>query len=102
MTPHTSDIATTRLFWTRQVQRLAMLTTIDLHLIAKGLPNVAAGLLQHVSQVEPALQMSAAELAFFVGLVAGALELLLVLELVLGELRRVGRAHLGHEGSIAQ
>ena len=78
-----------------------MLATIDLHLIAKGLPNVAAGLLQHVSQVEPAFQMSAAELPFFIGLVAGALQGFLVLEFVLGELRRIGRAHLGHEGSIA-
>src|SRR5664279_4627312 len=78
-----------------------MLATIDLHLIAKGLPDVAAGLLQHVSQVEPAFQMSATELPFFIGLVAGALQGLLVFELVLGKLGRIGRACVRHEGSIA-
>lgn len=78
-----------------------MLAAIDLHVIAKGLPNVAAGLLQHVRQVEPAFQMPAAKLTFFIGLVAGALKLLLVLELVLGKLGRISRDHLGHEGSIA-
>jgi hypothetical protein len=78
-----------------------MLTTIDFHLIAEGLPDVAAGLLQHVSQVEPAFQMSTAQLPFFIGLVAGPLEGLLVLELVLGKVGRISRVHFGHEGSIA-
>src|ERR1019366_4628521 len=45
--------------------------------------------------------MPAAELAFLVRLVAGALERLLVLELVLGKLWWISGDHLGHEGSIA-
>src|ERR1039458_10704710 len=45
--------------------------------------------------------MSTAKLPFFIGLVAGALKLLLVFELVLGKLWWISGGHLGHEGSIA-
>src|ERR1039458_4856489 len=45
--------------------------------------------------------MSTAKLPFFIGLVAGALKLLLVFELVLGKLWWISGDHLGHEGSIA-
>src|SRR5208337_321980 len=96
-----SNILAARFLFARQIQSLAVLTTIDFRLVAKGLPDVAASLLQHVGQIKPALQMSATELALCVWFVAGALERFLVLHLVFWELRGFCLRGLGHKGSIA-
>src|SRR5271157_1363781 len=97
----TSNILVSRLLFARQVQRLAVLTTIDFRLVAKALAHIATGLLQHIGQIEPALQMSAAELALCVRLVTGALERLLIFHLMFGKLRGFSLHGLRHKGSIA-
>ena len=58
-----------------------MLAAVDFGVFAPGFLCVATGLLNHVRSVEPTLQMSAAELAFLVLLVAGALSRFLDLTL---------------------
>src|SRR5580658_420262 len=50
-----------------------MFAAVDLGVRSPGFFGVAAGLLDDVGRVEPAFQMAAAELAFFVFLVTGAL-----------------------------
>lgn len=72
----------------RQVKRLAMLTSIYLRVRSPGFFRVAAGLLDHVGGIKPALQMSAAEFAFGVFFVAGTLSRLLDFHFVMGKLRR--------------
>src|SRR5208283_1288809 len=52
-------------------------------------------LLDHIGRVEPALQVAAAKLSFFVFLVAGALPSLLDFHFVMGKLRRSVRARSG-------
>src|SRR5206468_12135587 len=61
--------------------------TVNFAIVAVGFANVAAGLLQYVGGVEPALQVATAQLALRVLLIAGALQRLLVLHLVFGKLR---------------
>ena len=73
-----------------------MLATVDFGVLAPGFFRVATGLLNHIRSVEPALQMSAAELAFLVLLVAGALSRLLNLDLVMRKLRRSLPVRSGH------
>ena len=82
-----------------QVERLAMFAAIDLSLRSPGFFSIAAGLLDYVLAVEPALQMAAAEFSFFVLLVAGALPCLLDLDLMVGELRNILRARSGYFAS---
>ena len=77
------------------MQRLAMLAVVDFGVFAPGFLGVTTGLLNHVRSVEPTLQMSAAELAFLVLLVAGALSRFLDLDLVM----RTLRSRLGVRGS---
>ncbi len=84
------NVDATRFLGTGQVERLAMLTAIDLGIFSPGLFGIAAGLLLHVFRVEPALEMTAAELALGVLLIAGALPRLLDLDPVPGELRYFG------------
>ncbi len=50
-----------------------MLATIDLGIGSPGFFCVAAGLLQNVSGIKPALQVAAAKLSLLVFFVAGAL-----------------------------
>jgi hypothetical protein len=69
-----------------------VLTAVNFGVRPPGFFNVAAGLLDHVSSVGPAFQMAAAELAFLVLLVAGALPVLFDLDLMMGKLRRSLRA----------
>jgi len=85
--------------WIRQIKRLAVFAAVDFRIPSPGFFGVAAGLLDHVSPVGPALQMAAAELAFLVLLVAGALPVLFDLDLVMGKLRRSLRARSGHFAS---
>src|SRR5216683_7269091 len=85
-----------RVFRTGQIQRLAMLAAVDFGILAPRFLSVATGLLDHIRSVEPALQMSAAELAFLVLLVAGTLSRLLNLDLVMRKLRRSLRVGSGH------
>src|SRR6266516_6421756 len=73
-----------------------MLTTIDFRVRPVGLLDVAALSLDHVSLVRPKLQVPAAELAFLVFLVAGALPSLLDLDLVVGKLWNIVRAGSDH------
>src|SRR5260370_30053087 len=72
-----------RVFRTGQIQRLAMFAAVDFGVPAPSFLGVATGPLTHIRSVEPALQMSAAELAFLVLLVAGTLSGLLNLHLTL-------------------
>ena len=71
----------------RQIKRLAVLAAVDFCVRSPGFFRVAAGLLDHVLRVKPALQMSATEFAFFVFLVTGALSRLLGLDLMMRKLR---------------
>ena len=73
-----------------------MLAAVDLGVFAPSFLCVATGLFDHIRGVEPALQMSAAELPFFVLLVAGTLSRLLNLDLVMRKLRRSLCARSGH------
>ena len=73
-----------------------MLAAVDFGILAPGFFRVATGLLNHIRSVEPALQMSAAELAFLIPLVAGTLSRLLNLDLVMRKLRRSLRVRSGH------
>ena len=73
-----------------------MLAAVDFGVLAPGFFRVATGLLNHIRSVEPALQMSAAELAFLVLLVAGTLSRFLNLDLVMRKLGRSLRIRSGH------
>jgi hypothetical protein len=85
-----------RVLRTGQIQCLAMFATVDFGVLTPGFFRVATGLLNHIRSVEPAFQMSAAELAFLVLLVAGTLSRLLNLDLVMRKLRRSLRVRSGH------
>src|SRR5271157_1550816 len=95
------NIPASRFLFARQIQRFTVLTTVDFHLVAKRLPDIATGLLQHIGQIEPALQVSAAQLALRVRLVAGALERLLIFHLMFRKLRGFCLRGLRHKCSIA-
>jgi len=73
-----------------------MLAAVYLGVFAPSFLCVATGLFDHIRGVEPALQMSAAELPFFVLLVAGTLSRLLNLDLVMRKLRRSLCVRSGH------
>src|SRR6202007_3217158 len=73
----TSYVDAAGAFGVWQVQCFAGFATIDLRIGSPGLFDAAALLLDSVGGVEPTLQMTAAELAFLVLLVAGALARLL-------------------------
>src|SRR5260370_38360636 len=73
-----------------------MLAPVDFGVLAPGFFRVATCLLNHIRSVEPALQMSAAELAFLVLLVAGTLSRFLNLDLVMRKLGRSSRVRSGH------
>ncbi len=73
-----------------------MLAAVDFGILAPGFFRVATGLLDHIRSVEPPLQMSTAELALLVLLVAGSLSRFLNLDLVMRKLRRSLRVRSGH------
>ena len=83
-----SNIKTTRLLGIRQIKCLAMFATIDFGIAAPSFFDIPAGLLQDIGSVEPAFEMTAAKLAFFVLLVASPLSRFLNFDFVLGKLRR--------------
>ena len=64
-----------------------MLAAVNFGVFAPGFFHVSASLLDHVIAIEPTLQMSTAEFALFVLLIAGTLIELLDLYLVFGKLR---------------
>ena len=72
-----------------------MFAAIDFGIRSPGLLGIATGLLDHVRGVEPALQVSAAEFALGVFLVAGTLARLLDLHFVM---RKLGRSSRGFGG----
>src|ERR1700678_1277605 len=57
----------------REIERLAMFAAVALGIRSPGFLRVAASLLDDILRVEPAFQMSAAELALLIFLVAGTL-----------------------------
>ena len=65
-----------------------MFAAVNLGVWAPGFFSIAAGLLDYVLAVEPALQMAAAKFTFFVFLVAGALSGLLDFDFMMRKLRR--------------
>src|SRR5215510_12886389 len=71
-----------------QVQSLAVLAAIDFHVRPPGFLDATALLFGCVGHVEPALQMTAAELPLIVFLVAGPLAWFLDFDFVLGKLRK--------------
>ena len=73
-----------------QIKSLAMLAAIYFRIRSPGLLRVAAGLLDNIGCVEPALEMPAAELTLGVLFVAGALPWLLEFHSVVGKLRGSG------------
>src|SRR5206468_6953104 len=86
--PPAGDVLAARIVGARQIDRLAMLAAVDLGMLAIGFLHVAAILLDDVGHIEPALQVTTAQLALLVSLVAGALPLLLELYLVVRKLLR--------------
>ena len=76
----------------RQIERLAVFAAVDFGIRPPGFFSVAARLLDYIFGVEPAFQMTAAELAFLILLVAGALPRLFDLDLMMGKLGRSLRA----------
>jgi len=66
-----------------------VLAAIDLGVFTPGFFHISASLFDNVIHIKPPLQMSAAELALFVLLVAGTLVELLDLDFVLGALRNL-------------
>src|SRR5664279_540626 len=81
------DVDPPRIFRTGQVERLAEFAAIDFGVRSPCFLHAAALLFDHVGGVEPALQMSATELALFVFFVAGTLARLLDLDFVVRKLR---------------
>lgn len=73
-----------------------MLAAIDFSLLAKRLTHVPTRLLQYIRHIEPTFQVTAAQLTFLILFVACPLERLLVLDFVLGKLRRYDLA-LSHD-----
>src|ERR1700691_1777791 len=63
-----------------------MFAAVDFRVRSPGFLGIAAGALHHIGGIEPALQMSAAELALFVFFIAGALPFLLDFYFVMGKL----------------
>src|ERR1700693_948036 len=68
-----------------------MLTAIHLRIRSPGLFRIATALFDHVSRVEPALEVPAAELALGVLLIAGTLFRLLDFHFVMWKLRGSSR-----------
>src|SRR6266853_7026929 len=85
--PGARDVHPTRIFGIRQIERLTKFAAINFGVRSPGFRHITAFLFEHVGGVEPALQMSAAELALFVFLVAGTLSRLLDLYFVVRKLR---------------
>ena len=75
-----------RVFRTGQIQRLAMLAAVHFSILSPSLRHVAARLFDRVGHVIPAFEMSAAEFAFGIQLIAGALSRFLDFDFVMGKL----------------
>jgi hypothetical protein len=73
-----------------QVQGLAVLATVYFSVVPPCAGYITAFLLNHISGVKPALQMSAAELAFGVLLVTGALSQLFEFDFMIRKLLGFG------------
>src|ERR1700730_68394 len=85
------DVHPARILGTRQVERLTEFAAINFGVGSPGFLHITAFLFEDVGGVEPAFQVSAAELALLVFLVAGTLARLLHLNCVLGKLRNRAR-----------
>src|ERR1700681_4928939 len=85
------DVHSTRVFGVGQVERLTKFAAIHFGVRSPGFLHVTAFLFEHVGGVEPAFQVSSAELALFVFLVAGTLSRFLDLDFVVGKLRNRAR-----------
>ena len=84
--PLPGNIHPAQIFRVGQVQSLAIFAAIDLGILTPGLLYVATSLLDNVCHVVPALEMAAAELAFVILLIAGALADFLNLYFMMREL----------------
>src|ERR1700720_3505165 len=84
--PLTGDVQTAGRFRIGQIQRLAMLAAINFRIRAPSLRYIAACLFHNVGHVIPAFEMSAAEFAFGIRLIAGALARFLDFDFVMGKL----------------
>src|SRR6185369_12964652 len=80
---HAGDVLLV-LFRIRQIQRLAILATIDFPVRSPSLCDISAILLDAVAGIEPALQVATANLVLLVFQVAGALMQFLDAHLVVG------------------
>src|SRR5437588_1703493 len=89
--PLSCHIDALHVFRVGQVQGLAIFAAIDFGVRSPGFGYVATFLLEHVSHVEPALEMPAAELSLCVLLIAGTLPHFLYFYFVMGKLRRSQR-----------
>src|SRR5450755_606433 len=85
--PGTRDVHAARIFGTGQVESLAKFAAIDFGIRSPRFLDAAALPFDDIGGVEPALQMSAAEFALFVLLIAGALAGFLDLYFMVGKLR---------------
>ena len=84
--PLARDVQTAWRFRVRKVQRLAMLAAVHFSILSPSLRHVAARLFDRVGHVIPAFEMSAAEFAFGIQLIAGALSRFLDFDFVMGKL----------------
>ena len=84
--PFSGHVQPARRFRIGQIQRLAMLAAIHFRILSPSLRHIAARLLDGVGDVIPAFEMSAAEFAFSVQLIAGALSRFLDFDFVMGKL----------------
>src|SRR6266550_781325 len=84
--PLARDVQTDWRFRVRKVQRLAMLAAVHFSILSPSLRHVAARLFDRVGHVIPAFEMSAAEFAFGIELIAGALSRFLDSDFVMGKL----------------
>src|SRR6266849_9033611 len=82
--PGPRDVHPTRILRTWQVERLTKFAAIHFGVRSPGFLHITAFLFEHVGGIEPAFQVSAAELALFVFLVAGTLSRPLDLYFVVG------------------
>ena len=70
-----------------------MFAAIDFSIAPPSLLYITASLLQNIGRIEPAFEMPAAELTFFIFFIAGPLSRLLDFHLVVWKLRRSLRAN---------
>src|SRR5438034_2156873 len=84
--PFSGHVQSARRLRVREIQRLAMLAAVHFRILSPSLRHIAARLFDGVGHVIPAFEMSAAEFAFGIQLIAGALSRFLDFDFVMRKL----------------